>query len=676
MVAKLNMDDSERTAGFVMLPRNQVTVIEEDSPEPNRISVTLVKASDGTCIGLPNPDTFGGGIWCTTGSAVPFDTVGGGPTERVLTVPYRSPVPETVLPVRWVQEQWWTTSRRFNTAAETCLANNSPMAADAVAPYGPEGMLRLKVSGLAPYPVWLFHKKHGFQRSIQNAITHWWIAPPPENGTGYPAWMAPHIAGPTGTFASAETQASGLNPTYGGFAGHANQIVAPFAGPGTDPSTRPTRSQIEAGGGGSRGSRTPSETPLATNAAETPSAGAGGGDTAMPKPANAPLTGAAGGSATKGSGSAPAVAPPGGKKSEKKKKTSGDAPDKGGAKVSAPGGASGKEAADSGTLKKRNEPEQTSKGPRKSPEPRPKKRGNTPKPGGSTSGSASGKKDVPPPPTSPPPPMDHQTFGEMGGTSDREVTLDRSGVSVTATRAPTFPIILDNREHATTFISANLYAAGLAADVNSPSGRTLVRLRFGPDLEDCLLLPKTGPAIGPGTTSRVAMQDALTFDGLGFRIRDERPDTWLIQTTKGNYTEPRQATEADVNHGEIWRGLGAVDLLTIPENRGRVLWARCLYRSPHLEFREWCFRDSQNDERPSREWDRPTIARLQRGGVESVQHLRRLGHMGFLREWEHMMVIDPVHMPERKDTARTRDGPGSGWPRLWPELDTQGRGWK
>ena len=134
----------------------------------------------------PSPAPGGGGVWCTTGSAVAFDAVGGSPTERVLTVPYKSPTPETIYPVTWVEEQWWTTSRQFNTMAEECLALIVPVPDNAVLPCGAAGMLRLRVAGLKPFSTWIFHKKHGFQRAPRNAITHWWIAPPAEDGPGYP----------------------------------------------------------------------------------------------------------------------------------------------------------------------------------------------------------------------------------------------------------------------------------------------------------------------------------------------------------------------------------------------------------------------------------------------------------------------------------------------------------
>ena len=100
VVAKLNEDDSERTDGYVMLLKKFVQILAEDSPRPNRISVTLLKACDGTCVSLPDPTTWGGGVWCTSGSAVAFDTDSAGTTERVLTVPYKSATPQTIYPVR------------------------------------------------------------------------------------------------------------------------------------------------------------------------------------------------------------------------------------------------------------------------------------------------------------------------------------------------------------------------------------------------------------------------------------------------------------------------------------------------------------------------------------------------------------------------------------------------
>ena len=45
----------------------------------------------------------------------------------------------------------------------------------------------------------------------------------------------------------------------------------------------------------------------------------------------------------------------------------------------------------------------------------------------------------------------------------------------------------------------------------------------------------SGVAYGTGSTPRVAVLDALTFDGMGFRCRNEQPQTWLIQNTNGLY---------------------------------------------------------------------------------------------------------------------------------------------
>ena len=86
---------------------------------------------------------------------------------------------------------------------------------------------------------------------------------------------------------------------------------------------------------------------------------------------------------------------------------------------------------------------------------------------------------------------------------------------VPAAPAGNFTILMDLRERATTCISGDSFVVGLAREVVSPSGRRLVRLHFGPAPLDCLWLPMSGVAYGTGSTSRVAVLDALTFDGMG-----------------------------------------------------------------------------------------------------------------------------------------------------------------
>ena len=151
-----------------------------------------------------------------------------------------------------------------------------------------------------------------------------------------------------------------------------------------------------------------------------------------------------------------------------------------------------------------------------------------------------------------------------------------------------------------------------------------MRLQFGPAPLDCLWLPISGVAYGTGSTSRVAVLDALTFDGMGFRCLNGQPETWLIQNTNGLYVEPRRATQHDVEPNEEWEGLGAVELRNIVEIRGQVFFVRSLYRCPHLDFWEWALRDSQNGNRPRPDWCPSTVARLQRADIDSLRHLHRL----------------------------------------------------
>ena len=145
-----------------------------------------------------------------------------------------------------------------------------------------------------------------------------------------------------------------------------------------------------------------------------------------------------------------------------------------------------------------------------------------------------------------------------------------------------FTVLLDLP--ATTFIAGALFEQNLAREIVSPSGRTLIRLQFGPLSEDSLFLPGTGFPYGAGTTTRIAILDALTFDGLGFRCQSLNPMTWLIQNTSGLYVEPRLAKRGDVELGESWEGLGAVDLRHLGIARSPVTLIRSLYRCPHLDF--------------------------------------------------------------------------------------------
>ena len=285
--------------------------------------MTWLKACDGTCVSLPDPTTWGGGVWCKSGSAVAFDTDSAGTAERVLTVPYKSATPETIYPVTWVEEQWWSTSRQYNNMAEDCLARNVPVPENAVRPYGDEGMLRLRVAGLKAYSVWIFHKKHGFQRAPRNAITHWWIAPPAEDGPGYPLWMGPPVTGPSGSFASDAAQDLNQVPNYGVFDGHESEISGPFADPSVGPSTKPTRTQLSAGGSSSRPPRVSSEAPSALSATDAPATGAAGGEAAALSTADAPAAGAAGGKAAQQAASTPAAVQGGKSTSTKSQKSSG-----------------------------------------------------------------------------------------------------------------------------------------------------------------------------------------------------------------------------------------------------------------------------------------------------------------------------------------------------------------
>ena len=477
-------------------------------------------------------------------------------------------------------------------------------------------------------------------------------------------------------------------PTYGGFDGHESEISGPFADPSTGPSTNPTRPQLSAGGGRSRPPRTPSEAPPTLPATDAPAAGAGGGKAAAMSPATEHPTGAAEGKTAQGAASTPAAAPKDESGSSKGQKGVG----KGVSPQPKSKGEAVKKGSEGKTEGTRKGSEAKTEGTQKGSEAKTEgtQKGSQTKAGGVTSGTSAGKTDsgpkspaaksgpgggkTPKPPPPPPPLESGPVAGE--GTGERAASHAGGSLTVTAVLPATtaqhpvaaaqggnFTILLDKREEANTYLSAQLFIVGLAVEVMSPSGRPLVRLQFGPDRADCLWLPRTGLAIGTGTTSRVAIQDALTFDGMGFRSRNERPETWLIQNTKGLYVEPRRATLADVNPGEIWEGLGAVDLQNIPENRGRINWTRSLYRSPHLDFREWNFRDFQDGHRPVPEWCPATTARLQRAGIESVQHLRRLRATGFWREVEHMTVIDPDTMPERRGldpASQDGSGPGSG----------------
>ena len=261
------------------------------------------------------------------------------------------------------------------------------------------------------------------------------------------------------------------------------------------------------------------------SATEAPAAGAGGGEAAMPSPANAPATGAAGGKATQGAALTPAAAPKDEPSSSKKQNEPGKGSKKGsedpgkGAKKDSEAERTRKEpeAKPEGTRKdsktkverRRNDPEDKAEGTRKNPDPKaertrkdsetktegtrenpePKAGGTTKssptKTGGVTSGTPAGK-NAPGPktPAVPPPPPPPLEFASNTGeeTGERAATHGKGGMSVTAVLSaappPGFCILLDNHEHATSYISANLFHVGLAEEVTSASGRPLVRLRF------------------------------------------------------------------------------------------------------------------------------------------------------------------------------------------------------
>ena len=270
VVAAVNNDDSSRTEGYLMLLKNQVRFLTEDSSRDNRINAYLLKACDGACLSWPVPATWTEGLVCTTGSAVNFDEGSASVTEPVLTVPYKSAIPEQIADLVMVEAHWWSSSRQHQQEAEAALARNETFEHASVPPYEAPGMHRLRVAGMSPWTNWIWLRKHGFQQPHRNARWHRFLMPPAEDGPGYESWMgAPpsYGSGGTGSFASDDARLLNMVCDFGDFPGHESDISGPYP---ALPSVVPSRPQGAAAGHGSQRPRVTASAPSTPGPSGTP----------------------------------------------------------------------------------------------------------------------------------------------------------------------------------------------------------------------------------------------------------------------------------------------------------------------------------------------------------------------------------------------------------------------